>query len=433
MPVVKPKALYCPNCGGPVELRGFGHALTVVCPQCLSVLDATTPQYDILQKFQETQRIEPLIPLGSRGKFGGVEYEAIGFQERTAGSAGDTYSWYEYLLFNPYQGFRYLSFYNGHWNFIRMLNGLPKATMFGRRSAVEYEGRKYARFSSAQAQTTYVVGEFPWRVTVGDIVVGDDFISPPYMLSSEMTNAEVTWSRGEYTTGRQVWSAFHLPGNPPAASGVFPNQPSPYTGVGSAWRLWLWLMVALAALAVFFMVGSGREVFSHSGYSFQPQATGQPNGTAESSFVTPEFDVKGRTSNLELSINTDLQNNWIYFNLALINTQTDHALDFGREVSYYTEGGETEGGRRDHVLIPSVEAGKYYLRVEPEGNTKSMDVVHYDITLRRDVPNYGFLLLAALALLIPPIYVSIRAGSYETARWRESDFSAAGMSTGGDE
>ena len=202
--IAKPKALYCPNCG-PVELRGFAHALTVVCPQCLSVLDATTPEFAILQKFQGTQRIEPLIPLGSRGKFNNAEYEVIGFQERTAGSDSDAYSWYEYLLFNPYQGFRYLAEYNGHWNFIRMLNGLPSPAIVGKRSGVLYNGQRYARFSSAEAHTTYVVGEFPWRVKVGDAMVGDDFISPPYMLSSEVTDGEVTWSKGEYTTGQQVW------------------------------------------------------------------------------------------------------------------------------------------------------------------------------------------------------------------------------------
>src|SRR5277367_1134518 len=108
-PVVKPKALYCPNCGGPVELRGFGHALTVVCPQCLSVLDATTPEFQILQKFQEAQRIEPQIPLGTRGKFNNIEFEAIGFQERTAGAGSDAYSWYEYLLAGTHTSYRRLS------------------------------------------------------------------------------------------------------------------------------------------------------------------------------------------------------------------------------------------------------------------------------------------------------------------------------------
>ena len=425
--IAKPKALYCPNCGGPVELRGFGHALTVVCPQCLSVLDATTPEFAILQKFQGTQRIEPLIPLGSRGKFNNAEYEVIGFQERTAGSDSDAYSWYEYLLFNPYQGFRYLAEYNGHWNFIRMLNGLPSPAIVGKRSGVLYNGQRYARFSSAEAHTTYVVGEFPWRVKVGDTMVGDDFISPPYMLSSEVTDGEVTWSKGEYTTGQQVWEAFRLPGKPRSASGVYPSQPSPFAGkVRSAWSLWLWMTVALAAMACFFMFGSGREVYRHS-YTFQPGAMAEP------SFVTPEFDVTGRTSNLHLAIDTDLQNNWMYFNLALINLKTDHALDFGREVSYYTEGGEVEGNRRDHVLIPSVEAGKYYLRVEPEGNAKSTDAIHYDVTIKRDVPNYAFFVLAFLALLIPPVIVSIRAGSYETSRWRESDFSAVATSSAGDD
>ena len=52
-PVAKTKALYCPNCGGPVELRGFGHALTVVCPHCLSVLDASSP---LLKLFRRRRR-----------------------------------------------------------------------------------------------------------------------------------------------------------------------------------------------------------------------------------------------------------------------------------------------------------------------------------------------------------------------------------------
>jgi len=237
----------------------------------------------------------------------------------------------------------------------------------------------------------------------------------------------VTWSRGEYTSGRQIWQAFRLPGNPPAPSGVYPSQPSPFAGkVRSAWSLWLWMMVALAAMILFFMVGSGGQLYSQS-YNYHPQSTG------EASFVTPEFDVTGRASNIEVAINTDLQNNWLYFNLALINSQTDQAFDFGRELSYYNQGGETEGSKRDHVLIPSVQAGKYYLRVEPEGDAKSTEVVQYEITVRRNVPNYAFFILAALALCIPPLIVSIRAGSYETARWRESDFSAAGTSSGGDD
>src|SRR5215469_10830401 len=95
-PVVKAKSLNCPNCGGPVELRGYAHTLSVVCPQCLSVLDASTPEVEILQKFHAKQRILPKIPLGTRGKIAGTLYEVIGFQVRDVNVGGDFFSWEEY-------------------------------------------------------------------------------------------------------------------------------------------------------------------------------------------------------------------------------------------------------------------------------------------------------------------------------------------------
>src|SRR5579871_6634791 len=101
-PVAKAKAMYCPNCGGPVEMRGFGHALTVVCPQCLSVLDASTPLLKKLQQIEEAQRSNPDIPLGARGKLGGSAWEVIGYQRRGVSGESD-YAWNEYLLFNPYK------------------------------------------------------------------------------------------------------------------------------------------------------------------------------------------------------------------------------------------------------------------------------------------------------------------------------------------
>ena len=52
MAAVQAKSISCPNCGGPVQLRGFAHTLSVVCPQCLTVLDASTPEVQILQTFQ---------------------------------------------------------------------------------------------------------------------------------------------------------------------------------------------------------------------------------------------------------------------------------------------------------------------------------------------------------------------------------------------
>ncbi len=436
-PVAKTKALYCPNCGGPIELRGFGHALTAVCPQCLSVLDASTPELKILQQIQEAQRVTPLIPLGTRGTMIGAKWDVIGFQVRDA----DGDSWEEYLLFNPYKGFRYLTQYQGHWNYVTPMDYLPLNKPTAGRPGVLVDGRVFKHFSGAEARTSFVLGEFPWRVTVGETVVADDFVDPPTVLSSERTEKEVTWSRGEYTPGADIWKAFALPGSAPPARGVYLNQPSPHGTHTGAWRHFFMFLGALIVLAIVVSaMSSNDQVFQHS-YRFSTADSGEP------SFVTPVFEFKGHTSGLELDISTDLSNNWAYFNLALINEDNGQAFDFGREVSYYngvdSDGSWSEGGRSSSVYIPAVPPGHYYLRVEPEMDVptqpvpaasprssymtpkplpKRANVVNYTITLHHDVPNYSWFWIAALLLLIPPMFYSIRSRTFETKRWMQSDY-----------
>lgn len=426
MAAVQAKSISCPNCGGPVQIRGFAHTLSVACQQCQTLLDTSTPEVRILQTFQSQERVQLTIPLGSRGKIGGTPYEVIGFQIREVSSDGDSYSWNEYLLFNPYKGFRYLTEYNGHWNFVQVQTALPEPSFARGRPAWRFGGQKYAAFDSMTAETVYVLGEFPWRVQVGESAPCEDFIAPPAMLSSESTGGEVTWSLGQYMTGAEVWHAFRLLGSPPTVYGVFANQPTPYGGsVGSSWRTWLWLNVALAAMVFLFMIISpGRVAFSDH-YSYAQSATGR------AAFVTPSFQLAGRDSNVELHIHTDLDNNWAYFNFALINDKTGQTFDFAREVSYYHDSDGSDGSRNNSVIIPSVPSGQYYLRVEPEMATGS-PYMSYDLELRRNVPNYGFFGIAALLLLIPPVLTTFRRGSFEAARWRESDYAPPSRGGGGD-
>lgn len=418
MAPVQAKSISCPNCGGPVQLRGFAHTLSVVCPQCHSVLDTSTAEVAILQTFQEKTQVQPTIPLGARGTIGGTQYEVIGFQVREVADGDDSYSWDEYLLFNPYKGFRYLTEYNGHWNFVHTESAIPEPSRSAGKFAMRYGGKTYVAFDSMTAATVYVLGEFPWRVRTGEAVACQDFIAPPLMLSSESTGDEVTWSRAEYIKGSEVWQAFKLPGSPPPVYGVFANQPSPYGArIGASWRTWLWLNVALAAMAFLSMVISpGRVAYSNHYAYFQ-------GVKSDSAFVTPTFSLDGRNSNVKLSIHTDLDNNWAYFNFALINDQTGQTFDFAREVSYYHDSDGSEGSRNNSVIIPSVPSGQYYMRVEPEMAPGS-PYMRYDLELRRNVPNYAFFWITAVLLLIPPVLTTFRKGGFEAARWRESDFGA---------
>jgi len=428
------KAMNCPGCGAALSLRSFTQAVTVVCDSCHSILDAQDPQLKILQQFKmATGENPPLIPLGTRGRIRGTSYEAVGFQRRTIQVEGIPYSWHEYVLFNPYKGFRYLTEYNGHWNDTASLRALPTLNSYAGQVSVAYLGETYRHFQTAQASTTFVLGEFPWQVRVGETNEVTDYVSPPRVLSSERSGNEVTWSMGEYIAGRDIWKAFAMPGDPPVPIGVYENQPSPFsTNTKAIWTIFGAFAIFLLIMMVGFASSARDEQAFQGAYIFDTSARG------EASFVTDPFELQGRTSTLELSTTTNVDNSWIYLNYALINQDTGQAYDFGREVSYYhgydSDGSWTEGSRSDSVAIPSVPPGTYFLRVEPESDS-GHGTIHYEITAKRDVPQFSFFGIALLALLVPAALITWRSINFEHLRWAESDHAPIESSTdsGGDD
>jgi hypothetical protein len=416
------KGLNCPKCGARLTVRSFEHAITIVCGSCHSILDARDPNLKILQEFEDkTRAVEPLIPLGSRGEMHGAAYEVIGFQQRTIVVDEASYSWTEYLLFNPFKGFRYLTHYEGHWNDATTLRSLPVAAP-GVLDTISYDGKTYKHFQTANAATSFVLGEFPWAVRVGEAARVSDYVAPPLVVSREETGQEVTWSIGEYVTGRQVWTAFGLPGKPPAPSGVYANQPSPYKSAGAIWRPFLALAAALLILLVWLNSLALKSTVFERTYTFGTWNLNQPQH--ESSFVTDAFELNGHTSNVELTTEVSVKDNWIGVAYALINEDTGQAYDFGRELSYYSgrdeDGAWTEDSSRDVTVIPSVPPGRYFLRVEPDADP-GPGSIPYRVTLRRDVPRLLFYGLALLALAVPPAFAALRSSSFEHRRWAESD------------
>lgn len=420
-PQPKVRAIACPNCGGSVELRGMGSSLHATCINCLSVLDVSHPAVQIVQTFNEkTRRFQPKIPLGTRGKIGGKLYEVNGYQTRALYADGDEYTWDEYVLYNPLYGFRYLSEYQGHWNDIVSFPRLPSPGT----SAVSVDGRTYKLFQTANTKTIFVMGEFPWRVQVGDSVAIEDFVDPPGSVTREGLAGEFTWSRSTYIDGKDIWAAFQLKGAPPTPVGVYSNQPNPSASTRGLWgMLGIFSLLLFLAMSISFVFHSNRNVYQ-SKYYFTP-------GSGEPSFVTPIFDMPGGEKNVQVDIKTDLENDWAFFGFALINDETGTAYDFGKEVSFYhgsdSDGSWSEGERGDTVTIGGVPGGKYYLRVEPEMEKAASSPeftgkrVNYQISVTRDVPVVWPYFLAWPFLLIPPLFAVIRRANFETKRWAEAD------------
>jgi hypothetical protein len=383
-----------------------------------------------VQKFKNAVRYTAKIPLGQRGKLKGKDWEVLGFQVRGIVADGVQYTFDEYVLYNPYHGFRYLSEYRGHWTFIEPMPYLARYEGGMAPGAADSQ-RKYKLFQLSHPKTLFVIGEFPWRVRVGDVVTAKDYTNAPFSLSEEITKQEVTWSRGEYIPGKELWQAFRLPGSPPKAQGVYFNQPNPHRASAVMWKTTFLFTLILMVLMVATMIFSRNEKVYENSFYFSPSS-------AEPSFVTPAFELKGKNDNVQVEVKTDLANDWAYFDFALVNEETGTAYNFGREVSYYSgvdsDGSWTEGSRAESVRVRNIPGGKYFLRVEPEMEKNVSPIfasskrVNYTLSVVRGKAVIWPYIVALPLLWLLPMIALIRYGSFETERWAEADPSGASAS-----
>lgn len=408
----KAKALQCLQCGGAVTQRGLLQTTSVVCPSCGAVIDTSNDSMKVLSTFVAKTRVTPHIPLGTRGIFPDGEFELIGFLQRFIDVEGVEYRWREYLLFNPFKGFRWLSEYDGHWSYIKSIPYRPAILGNG---DMRLNGEIFRHFQSATAKVDYVIGEFYWRVQYGESAVVSDFIAPPGFLSVEKTENDLSYSQGEYMEPEAIARAFKLTTPLPARIGVGAAQPSPFTEttakIGRLALLFLTIALAIQILAV--ALSQNKLVY---------QTNLLYNATdAEKSRVSDVFELTGRATNVMVRTSANVSNAWIYLSMALINDDTGTAYDFGREIGYYfgsdADGAWTEGNQSDQLFLPAVPAGHYYLRVEPEGSASAS----YSVQIYRDVPRWWLFLVTSGLILLLPLFALWSKRNFEFKRWSESD------------
>jgi hypothetical protein len=418
------KSFQCIRCASPITQRGLLQTTTVACPSCGAILDVSDENLRIISTFVAKSKVTPDIPLGTRGVLPDGEFEVLGFLRRFVTVEGVEYRWREYLLFNPYKGFRWLSEYNGHWNYIKSTMHRPGILHNG---DVRFKGQTFRHFQTATATVDYVIGEFYWRVAQGESCVVSDFIAPPQILSVEKTDNDISYSSGQYLEPQDVARAFKLTTPLPPGIGVGASQPSPHAETASkVWKLTgLFLVIALFIQIASMVLAQNRLVYQ-TNLAYNTADT-------EKSRVTDVFELNGRSSNVMVRTRSNVSNAWIYLSMALINDDTGTAYDFGREIGYYfgsdSDGAWSEGSQTDEVYLPDVPSGKYYLRVEPEGSASAS----YSLEIYRDVPRWWMFLVTVGLIMLLPLVMGWRKRSFEYNRWSESDHPMSKLTSTGEE
>jgi len=445
--------LNCTQCGGPLELRAPDQSLRVTCPNCGSLLDVSQGRLEFMQALQPPKT--PLvIPIGSVGEFEGVKQMVIGFMVRSVEYEGIPYDWEEFLLYNPQLGFRWLVRSDGNWSYVQ---AVPPGDVFHRSGAfggkgdtVQFQGERFKLYQDAVARVDYVIGEFYWKVEVGETTRSADYVHPPRMLSMEATlmplepaltgaaeasattpkkkvkkarsvqTGEINWSLGTYMKREDVEKAFGITGLP-RTSKIAPNQPFLHKKVYKYWGL---LLAAIFVLGlVINATGSRTKVYEQT-FAFQPVA----NSEGTQSVFSEPFQLNGR-KNIRVTARSNVDNTWLYVDGDLISDATGDVQTFSLPVEYYhgVDDGESwsEGSQSPSIHLSAMPAGQYMLRLEAQWE-KWQQPVTLSVRIEQGVPRMLHWFLAMLFISIIPVFIALHHFSFERRRWADSDYSPFG-------
>ncbi|HEY9678255.1 MAG TPA: DUF4178 domain-containing protein [Drouetiella sp.] len=429
-PARKPLArnFECTNCGASVTVKYPGASLSCVCESCHAVIDVTNEGYKILSTYAEkTEKYKILLPLGSRGTLKGKKWEVIGFMCRS--DVASLYYWYEYLLFNPYYGYRFLTEDKGHWNFVTMTKEKPevKNTAVGFRSCeaafLEESNQPFVIYNRGKSRVDFVLGEFYWRVRINTEVFATDYINPPRMLSSEEDNSEVVWSIGEYTPREEVEAAFNLQDKLPKSTRMYATKPSLALADWKAiWPCWLLVLVFLFCAQIYFSGQAENVVVSQFTGNFIPNQK-------FTDVTIPKFTINSKKSgNVHIEVNAPSDNSWFWLGGELVNNDTGDSYPLEFSCEYYhgvdSDGSWSEGSTQSGHTIYGVPGGDYYINFDGESGDfrNNTNQQSYNVTVTRGVPEWMNWFIASFFASMIPIWAWILMRRDEVARWANSDF-----------
>lgn len=415
------KTLACPSCGGTIAIRAAGHTVTLVCHYCSSLIDVANPDARLIAEYHEAAQ-ELAIPLGTRGTLRGTEWEAIGFLQRSEGGIG----WSEYLLFNPYAGYAWLITDGRGWSLGRMLTVTPRDAG----GAMLLDGERYKPFfAGGSARVDYVLGEFYWRVAVGERVRTADFVRPGFMLSRETNDAEETWTLAELIDPREMGTAFGTdlpPAWPGSGRPPMPHQPSPWAGlVGRAWQFAFVAVLALLVLA---------PILGRGGTSVSETVTLFPEGSERSATIGPIVLTRAKQPVTIRARSDEVRNQWVDLDYALVDRATQASYEAYDIVEQYegsdSDGRWSEGNRSTASKIASVPAGTYDLVVDlgahnwtgaSSSYAAGIAPVKVTVTVSPGGVFWSNVWLAALLILLPALRMGWQHIRFEASRSGESD------------
>lgn len=356
------RTVSCPNCGGSLEVRAAGYSVSLGCRYCGSIVDISRPEVALIAAYNREAATFTLPP-GVRGTLFGTEWQVIGALRRSDGEA----TWDEYLLFNPYIGYRWLVASEGEWQFGTMLLDRPEGDV----DSVTWRGARYTRgMYQPDATTKTVVGEFYWRVERGDRVRCSSYERGHDSLSREETEGEVTWTLLVPVQAREIQKAFGFSQDAPGGKrrSLYVSRADDSDDLP---RMYLISTVAaiMALVLMLVLAGPTKRAVGAIKAPFGTTREGQLIGTIAIARPWQFVTIHAQGS--------DFENRWIDIDYSIVDRSTGQSVDGYGLVEHYSgrdsDGAWSEGSRATNTQFGRLPRGTYDIYADAQAHAWPVD------------------------------------------------------------
>lgn len=401
--------MHCPACRNEVLISLHLLTKSAVCEHCKTLFD--TENYSKTGKLKGSKK-KPVILPGSKAVIKGTNYRVCAYILKK--EVNQQVYWFEYLLFNPIEGFVCLTEYTGHWILLKDTSRHPRT---GRApSDFLIDGLKFEKFLQYKHEVIDAGGEFPYNLKAQEDFLFVEYINPPFIYIKTDGEDEVFWQKGEHIEADEIQKAFGVE-KMPVKKGIGAVQPVKTEEVffrSKTLFLFFILLLTITLMAFEFSFDDVKKF----------ETAGRVGGRDSFQFVRgASFHLDKGYQNLEIEVQSPLQGTWLDLEMELVNEDNGEEIVFSKSLEYYSgySDGESwsEGSQNESVLLSSLPAGNYHLNYKPVCSTLYENT--FFISVNADVPiwrNYFFMLLFAL---IWPIVSFMKARNVNAQRWSNSN------------
>lgn len=412
------KTFECSTCSKTIHVKTYPYAQSCACPSC-GTFHSLKNGTDFKKEKSASTSPTVHLSIGAAGYVSGILYEIIGHSQKEEQNSYHS-KWIEYTLFNPEQGFAFLSEYEGHWIYIKESYKFP--VLFNQNiKNFEFNHEPFQLYNAYTYKVIDAKGEFPYNVFDNASTKSREYISPPEVWIQERDNKEgITWFHGQHIDANAVLSAFN-PNSMPYQTGIGAVQPKGFINIQKIVQATVTGILLLLFIHFFISMSKQERVLYDNTISF-------PDSSFQVSLVTQKFVFDKWRSNVRFSIEAPVSNSWFELNATLINAQTgkEYSIEKGVEYYYGYSDGEswTEGGQKKDAYLTKIPAGTYFLQLlgTAEGNPYNK-LSRFSLRITYDVPNTRNVLWAIVLLLIWPIGKYWHINHNEKMRWSNSPYS----------